>query len=186
VAFKLKDYRKIIMKYTQTILVIFILSFLMISGCVSMPKGSRAAEPFSQEKYLGRWYEIARMDFTQERNLDSVTAEYSLREDGKIKVVNQGYNYKTGEWKRAEGKAAPVGNGNDGRLKVSFFGPFYSGYNVIAIDPDYKYALVYGDNTKYMWLLSREKTMPEEVVNKYLQMARGSGYKVEELVWPKQ
>lgn len=159
---------------------------LSMSSCVSIPKGARAIRPFKKYKYLGTWYEIARMDFKFERDLEKVTANYSLKDDDVIKVVNRGYNAKKGEWKESIGKAKLVGDSTEARLKVSFFGPFYAGYNVIAIDPDYQYALVAGNNLKYLWLLSRDKTMPKPVIDQYLKKAAALGYNVKDLVWTRQ
>jgi apolipoprotein D and lipocalin family protein len=157
-----------------------------LSSCVSIPKGATAVTPFYKYRYLGKWYEIARLDFKYERGLDHVTATYSLKNANTIRVDNKGYSAKDGKWKESVGKAKLAGNGTEGRLKVSFFGPFYAGYNVIAIDPDYRYALVAGNNLNYLWLLSREKTMPEGVKNDYLQQARALGYDTGKLVWTKQ
>ncbi len=152
-------------------------------SCATIPEGVMAVKPFNQEKYLGKWYEIARMDFRFERNLKNVTAEYSLKGTGIIRVDNRGYNYVTKEWKHAVGKAKFTGTPDEAKLKVSFFGPFYSGYNVIALDDEYKYALVAGKNLKYLWLLSRETTMPEKIKQSYLEKARLLGYQINNLVW---
>lgn len=152
-------------------------------SCATIPKGAVAVKPFDKEKYLGKWYEIARKDFKFERNLSNTTAEYSLNENGTIKVNNQGYNTIKGEWKQAIGKAKFVGEENTAMLKVSFFGPFYSGYNVLAIDDEYKYALIAGESTKYLWILSREVNIPEEIKNKYLKIAKEIGYNTDDLVW---
>ncbi|GGH73526.1 apolipoprotein D and lipocalin family protein [Filimonas zeae] len=153
------------------------------TSCVSIPEGAAAVSPFDSEKYLGKWYEIARLDFKYERNLTNVTATYTLNENGSIRVDNRGFDTTKNDWKQSIGKAKFVKGKNVGRLKVSFFGPFYSGYNVIAIDPEYKYALVMGDNLKYMWLLSREKDMPQAVKADYLAKAKVVGYDTEALVW---
>lgn len=159
---------------------------LYLSSCVSIPKGAKAVKPFDRQKYLGNWYEIARLDFKFEKGLEQVTANYSLAEGQTIRVVNKGLQTKDGKWKESTGKAKDAGKPDDGRLKVSFFGPFYAGYNVLAIDPDYRYALVAGNNLNYLWLLSREKTMPTEIKNKYLALARDLGYRTDQLVWTKQ
>ena len=151
-------------------------------SCATIPKGAEAVKPFDKERYLGKWYEIARKDFKHERNLSNTTAEYSLNDDGTIKVDNQGYNVKKNEWTQAIGKAKFVGDENVAMLKVTFFGPFYTGY-VIAIDDDYRYALVAGKNHKYLWILSREKTIPEDVKNNYLKIAQEVGYDTSDLVW---
>ena len=145
-----------------------------------------AVDNFNKEKYLGKWYEIARFDYSFEKNLNNVTAEYSLNNNGSIKVVNRGYNFKKDKDQKSVGKAKFVGADNVGKLKVSFFGPFYAGYNVIAIDNDYRYALVAGKNHKYLWLLSREKTMPDNIKNEYLSIAKKAGFNVDDLVWVKQ
>jgi len=152
-------------------------------SCSTIPKGVRAVEPFEKERYLGKWYEIARIDFKYEKDLNNTTAEYSLNANGTIKVTNKGYNTKTGEWKQAIGKAKFVGNDTVGMLKVSFFGPFYSGYNVIAIDTDYRYALIAGASYRYLWILSRETSIPDEIKRKYLKIAEGFGYNTSELLW---
>lgn len=155
-------------------------------SCVSIPKGAHAVSPFKIDRYLGKWYEIARMDFKFEKNLNQVTANYSLNPDGSIRVDNRGFNYLKKEWKESIGKARLVKDPGTARLKVSFFGPFYSGYNVIALDPEYKYALVAGNNLKYLWILSREKTIPAEIRAAYLKEAQSLGYDVGKLVWTKQ
>ena len=154
-----------------------------LCSCTSIPKGAVAVNPFDINKYLGKWYEIARMDFRFERNLNNTTANYSLNDNGSIKVDNRGYNYVTGEWKQAVGKAKPAGQPGEARLKVSFFGPFYSGYNVIALDNEYKYALVAGKDLSYLWILSRETTVPDEVKSSYLTIARDLGYDTSALIW---
>jgi len=151
----------------------------------NIPKGAKAVKPFDKEKYLGKWYEIARLDFLFEKNIDYATAEYSLNEDDSIKVVNSGYNYKKQRKEISVGKAKFAGSPSEAKLKVSFWGPFYSGYNVVAIDPEYKYALVIGKNHNYMWILSREKEMPEDVKQDYLRRAEDLGYKTSKLVWTK-
>ncbi len=143
-------------------------------------------QKFDKERYLGKWFEIARLDFHWEKNLKNVTAHYSLNKDGSIKVNNQGVNTVTGKNKQSIGKALFIGSEDEGALKVSFFGPFYSGYNVVKIDEDYKYALVFGENLDYMWILSREKSIPETIKNDYLGYAVQCGYATDNLVWTQQ
>ena len=165
------------------IIIITGLLFLSFSSCRSIPKGARAVSPFDKDRYLGKWYEIARLDFRFERNLNNTTAEYSLNDNGTIKVDNRGYNFKKDKWQQAIGKAKFRGEDNTGALKVWFFGPFYSGYNVIALDDDYRYALVAGKNLDYLWILARETTITEEIKTRYLQKARELGYATDDLVW---
>lgn len=154
-----------------------------LPSCASIPKGVTAVTPFHKEKYLGKWYEIARLDFKFERGLNNTTAQYSLNDDGTIRVVNRGYAYAKDEWNEAVGKAKFVGDDNVAKLKVSFFGPFYSGYNVIALDEEYRYALVAGKNLKYLWILSRDTTIPDDVKENYLRIAEEIGYNTSELIW---
>lgn len=158
---------------------------LISSSCASIPKGAQVVQGFDADKYLGTWYEIARLDHRFERGMDNVVAQYSLKENGKIRVLNSGYREKNQEWKSAEGVAKFRGDENKGALKVSFFGPFYSPYNVIALDDDYQYALVVGNSLKYLWILSREKTIPESVRENYLKLAADLGYDIDALIWVK-
>ncbi len=175
------------MKKNGSYFVLFTLIFLTtLSSCASIPKGATAVTPFDKERYLGKWYEIARLDFKFERNLNNTTAEYSLNENGTIKVDNRGYNTVKEEQAQAIGKAKFIGDDKVAMLKVSFFGPFYSGYNVIALDDDYRYALVAGKSLKYLWILSRETTIPDEIKTKYLKVAEEIGYNTSELVWVEQ
>jgi apolipoprotein D and lipocalin family protein len=160
-----------------------VIGILSLFSCSTIPKGVTAIKSFEKEKYLGKWFEIARMDFRFERNLNNTTAEYSVNTNGSIKVDNRGYNYKTKKFKQAIGKAKFVDDPHVAMLKVSFFGPFYAGYNVIALDNDYKYALVAGKNLNYLWILSREITMPEDVKQNFLKVAENAGYKTSELIW---
>lgn len=138
---------------------------------------------FDVNKYLGTWYEIARYESRFEKNLKNVTAQYSLAKDGKVIVLNKGQDRTSGEWKDIQGKARFRGETNIAALEVSFFGPFYSGYNVIALDADYSYALVYGENHRYLWILAREKSISEEVKNKLLETAAKDGYDTSTLLW---
>ncbi|MDN3551227.1 lipocalin family protein [Mucilaginibacter aquaedulcis] len=158
---------------------------VLLNSCVTIPKGAKAVRPFDQHRYLGTWYEIARMDFKFEKNLSDVSATYSLNADGTIRVDNKGYNYVQQKWKESIGKAKPAEDAGTGRLKVSFFGPFYAGYNVIAVDPDYRYALVAGNKLNYLWLLSREKSITPAIQSAYLKQAQGLGYDFSKLVWTK-
>jgi len=156
---------------------------LFLNSCVTIPKGAQAVTPFDKERYLGKWYEIARLDFRFERNLNNTTAEYNVNKDGSIKVDNRGFNYITKEWKQATGKAKFVTDENTARLKVSFFGPFYGGYNVIALDNEYKYALIAGSDLRYLWILARDTSIPENIKRDYLEIAQKLGYNISSLIW---
>ncbi len=159
------------------------LALVLFNACETIPEGAKAVKPFEVNKYLGTWYEIARMDFKFERDLKNVTATYSLNDNGTIKVLNQGFNINTNERKQAEGKAKFVDLTDEAKLKVSFFGPFYAGYNVVALDAEYKYALIAGQSLEYLWILSREKTIPDSIKTEYLKIAEGIGYKTSDLIW---
>ena len=160
-----------------------LITIILLSACTaSKPPGIATVEPFDGERYMGTWYEIFRLDHKFERGLSNVTAEYSLNDDGTIKVVNRGFNVEKGEWEEADGKAEFVEGPDQGRLKVSFFGPFYSGYNVIKLDPEYRYSLVTGEDRDYLWLLSRTPEISREVEEEYLEKARAEGYDTDALI----
>lgn len=165
---------------------LFGLFLLGLTSCNTIPEGAVAVKSFDKTKYLGKWYEIARKDFRFEKDLKNTTAEYSLNEDGTIRVRNRGFNYVKKEWTEAIGKAKFVGNDNVAMLKVSFFGPFYGGYNVIALDENYQYALIAGDSLDYLWILSREKSIPSNIKEEYLKIAQNAGYETADLVWVEQ
>lgn len=155
----------------------------LLYSCAYIPKNATAVKNFDSQKYLGKWYEIARFDYKFEKNLNNVTAEYSMNENGSIKVLNKGYDYKKDKWKSSTGKAKFTENNNVGALKVSFFGPFYAGYNIIDIDDDYLYALVIGKNTKFLWILSRTTTIPENIKSEFLNKAQSLGCDTTKLIW---
>ena len=150
---------------------------LLTLGCVGMPAGVTPVKEFEVDRYLGRWYEIARLDHSFERGLESVTADYSLRDDGSLRVLNRGYDPVKQRWKEAEGKAYFIESSDVGRLKVSFFGPFYGGYNIIELDHEaYTYAMVCGPDTSYLWILSRQPELDERIVERLLSKASGLGF----------
>ncbi len=160
-----------------------LVTLIFLTSCSTLPERVKAIENFEKNRYLGKWYEIARLDVSFEKNLNNTTAEYSLNEDGTIKVINQGYNTKRQKWTKAVGKAKFIGEENIGRLKVSFFWPFYGSYNVIALDNDYQYALVAGPNLNYLWLLSREAVVPDDIRSEYLKIAEEIGFNTKDLLW---
>lgn len=159
----------------------------LLAGCTGLPDGVEAVEGFELERYLGRWYEIARLDHRFERGLTSVTATYSLRDDGGVRVVNRGYDVREGEWQEAVGKAYFVDEPQVGRLKVSFFGPFYGGYNIIALDREnYEYSLVAGPNRSYLWILARSPELAPEIVEQLVGKAERLDFPVDELIFVEQ
>jgi apolipoprotein D and lipocalin family protein len=156
----------------------------LLAGCTGMPEGVRPVQGFELERYLGTWHEIARLDHSFERGLDKVTAQYSLREDGGVRVINRGFAGSEG-WQQAEGKAYFVESPDVGHLKVSFFGPFYGSYVVFELDKeDYQYAFVSGYNTSYLWLLARTPTVDPALIERFRARAEELGFDTSELIFP--
>ncbi|MCG6885688.1 MAG: lipocalin family protein [Proteobacteria bacterium] len=161
--------------------------FLLLAGCVGLPENVEPVKNFKLDKYLGKWYEIARLDHSFERGLSRVTANYSMREGGGVKVVNRGYSEESNAWKEAEGKAYFVKEPDIGYLKVSFFGPFYGSYVVFELDHvNYQYALVSGPDKSYLWLLARQPHLNEETKNKLVKKAAALGFDTNKLIYVKQ
>ena len=165
----------------KTGLAVIALLFVM-TGCTGVPKGIEPVTGFDQQRYLGTWYEIARLDHSFEEGLSQVTAEYSLNNDGSIKVVNRDYNAEAGEWKEAEGRAVFVGDSNVGHLKVSFFGPFYASYVVFELDDQYTTAYITGYDRDYLWLMSRTPEVSDEVLDAFKERAEAEGFELGELI----
>lgn len=151
-------------------------------GCAKIPSGASPVTGFQLDRYLGTWYEIARLDHSFERGLTCVKATYTLNDDGTVRVQNEGYDPAKKEWRQAVGKAKFVGDPQTGQLKVSFFGPFYGGYNIIALDPDYGYSLVCGPSLEYLWILAREPQLDAAVQSRLIGQARSLGFAVDELI----
>ncbi|WP_100643659.1 lipocalin family protein [Alteromonas facilis] len=163
-----------------------ILLFAVV-GCTGVPEGVKPVTDFELNRYLGQWYEIARFDHPFEEGLEQVTATYSLREDGGVNVLNKGFDTEQQNWREATGKAYFVGEPSEGHLKVSFFGPFYASYVILALDKqDYRYSLVTGPDREYLWILSRTPVMPQEDINTLLGIAQQHGYDTEQFIWVEQ
>ena len=152
-----------------------------------MPDTVTPVANFELNRYLGKWYEIARLDRSFERGLERITAEHSVRDDGGISVINRGYSIEDDEWKVAEGKAYFVGDETKGYLKVSFFGPFYGSYVVFEIDQEgYEYAFVSGPDTSYLWLLSRTPQLQQEIIEKFKRISKELGFDTSKLIFVNQ
>lgn len=158
-------------------------SSVLMQSCTGVPDGVTPVQPFELNRYLGQWHEIARLDHRFERGLTDVTANYSLRDDGGVKVINRGFNSEDNEWQQAEGKAYFVGDSDTGALKVSFFGPFYGGYNVAKLSADYSIVLVVGPSTDYAWLLARSKTPDKALCDDYMAFAERLGITAQQWIW---
>ena len=160
------------------------LCILMLTGCVSLPDGVMPVENFRLERYLGKWYEVARLDHSFERGLSSVSAQYSLRPDGAVRVTNRGYSVKEGRWKEAEGKAYFVNRPDQGFLKVSFFGPFYGSYVIMDLDQqNYSWALVCGPDKSYLWILARDPKLDDEIKKRLIDKATAQGFDTGRLIF---
>ena len=161
---------------------------LLLTACMGVPDNVKVVASVDASQYLGTWYEIARLDHSFERDLEKVTASYSLRDDGGIKVINRGFNTKTNKWKEAEGKAyfvepANADKTNTGKLKVSFFGPFYGAYNIIELDkPYYNYVMICGPDKSYLWILSRTPQLTYPIKQHLIAQAKSLGFDTEKLI----
>jgi apolipoprotein D and lipocalin family protein len=162
---------------------LLLLASALLAGCAQIPDGVEAVEDFDTARYLGRWYEVARLDHRFERGLTNVTATYAQRDDGGIDVLNRGFDPGRGEWREARGRARPAGPPGTAMLEVSFFGPFYGGYNVVDLDPEYQIALVSGPNRSYLWILSRRPDPPRESLERVVRRAAELGFDTDALIY---
>lgn len=153
-------------------------------SAASPPEGIEVVEDFDLNRYLGLWYEVARLDNPFERGLEQVTAEYQLISDDSIRVINRGYHTEKGKWKESTARAQQNGEQGQGQLKVTFFWPFASGYYILDLDTEnYEYALVTGDKKSYLWILSRSPELPQESVDRLVEKAKSLGFATDELIW---
>lgn len=156
---------------------------LVLMGCTGIPEGIEPVTDFDQERYLGTWYEIARLDHSFERGLSEVTAIYRANPDGSIAVLNRGFDQEEARWREAEGVARFVDSSTVAHLKVSFFGPFYGSYIVFELGENYEHAFVSGFNREYLWLLSRSPQVSDTLRNEFLETITKLGFAPDDLVW---
>jgi apolipoprotein D and lipocalin family protein len=160
---------------------------LLLTGCLGYPEAVKPVTGFELDRYLGKWYEIARLDHAFERGLEKVNAEYSRREDGGVRVINRGFSREKNGWDEAEGKAYFVRGSDEGYLRVSFFGPFYGSYVVFELDKEnYQYAFVTSRNRSYLWFLSRTPEVSDTLKTRFVERAREVGFRTEDLIWVNQ
>jgi len=165
-------------------IITFIIVAIALSGCAGNPINAQPVSNFNSDRYLGTWYEVARLDHGFERGLSHVSATYTRRDDGKITVLNKGYKASSGTYKAAKGKAKFALDSATGHLKVSFFGPFYGDYIIFDLDKvSYRYAYVSGGQDKYLWLLSRTPNIPDNIRQDFLEKSAALGYDTSELIW---
>lgn len=165
---------------------LILLFSIFLSGCMGMPEKVQPVDNFELQRYLGTWYEVARLDHSFERGLEKVTAEYTLKDNGIVEVRNRGFDTNDSEWNEAVGKAKLAAEPNQGYLKVSFFGPFYSSYVIFELGEDYDYAFVSGFNNDYLWLLSRSPTIDETLKQRFLSEASSKGFAIDKLIFVDQ
>ena len=168
---------------TSTLFLFLSALAVALAGCLGIPDGVTPVDHFDLQRYLGKCYEIARLDHPFERGLNQVTAEYSLGEDGVISVKNRGFAAEEGKWKQITGKAYPARRATEGYLKVSFFGPFYSSYVVFELDREaYRYAYVTGPNKSYLWFLSRTPIVDEKRMRSFIEAADRLGFDTRRII----
>lgn len=162
--------------------------FVSLAGCATHPpSGITPITPFDINRYVGKWYEIARLDHSFELGLINVSAHYRAQPGGSVQVINRGYDPIKKAWRQAIGHALFMGGSDRASLKVSFFGPFYGGYHVVALDQqDYRWAMVVGPNRNYLWILSRETTLDLSIRDQLLTKAHSLGLDTRSLIWVDQ
>ncbi|MGZ9898164.1 lipocalin family protein [Shewanella gaetbuli] len=163
----------------------------LLTGCTVIDEKVSVVSNFDVNKYLGTWYEIARLDHSFERNMNKVTANYQLdKPSGKISVINKGFDTQSNQWDQAEGKAYFIEESNKGLLKVSFFGPFYGAYQIhdLIIQPDghYSDALVIGPDNTYAWILSRNKHIDAATQQRFISKMETLGISADSIIWVEQ
>ncbi|WP_317848220.1 lipocalin family protein [Marinobacter sp. F4216] len=167
----------------KSIPVLTLPAVLLLSACTGLPEGIDPVSGLEKERYLGTWYEIARLDHSFEEGLSRVTADYRLNDDGTIEVVNRGYDSEDGEWSKVEGRARFADDDRTGHLEVSFFGPFYSSYVIFELDTEaYQFAYVSGYNRDYLWFLSRTPEVTENELERFRNRAREEGFDLDDLI----
>lgn len=168
----------------KTQLSMIAVTFLLLCSCTGLPEGIEPVTDFDSQRYIGTWFEIARLDHSFERGLSNVSANYQFRADGGIDVLNKGLSIATGEWDEAKGKAYFVGDETIGHLKVSFFGPFFGSYVVFKLDStDYQYAYVTSYNREFLWLLSRTPMVTDTVKSDFLRTVETLGFNVDDIIY---
>ncbi len=159
-----------------------LLGLALLLGCTGTPRGVEPVDGFEIERYTGLWYAIMRLDHRFERGLTRVTAEYTLRDDGRVTVHNRGFDPEACDWREVEGTARFRGDPGTASLAVSFFWPFAGGYHVIALDDDYRWAMVSGPTRRYLWILARSPELDERVQRELIERARDLAFPVDELI----
>lgn len=161
--------------------IIVSLALLVLAGCKST-KDLAVVSDFSPERYMGVWYEAARYPHRFEKGMSSVSATYTLNEDGTVKVLNRGFLDEEAKWEEIEGVARPKGRSDIGWLKVSFFKPFYASYKIVYLDDDYSRAIIAGPTYGYLWILSRSPNLPDNELETLIQRTEQMGYERKKII----
>lgn len=170
----------------KSLRMLLIAGMVALAGCAGIPKGITPVKNFDAQRYLGEWYEIARLEHSSEKGLSDITANYSLLEDGGIKVVNRGYDAQKGEWRVAEARAYPMESPGIGYYKISFFRPFYGSYVIFDLDKTgYQYSFVTGPDRSYLWFLSRTPRVTKDIMDKFIKEANELGFDTDKLIYVK-
>lgn len=156
---------------------------VVLAGCSGVPEGLHPVAGFDADRYLGHWYEIARLDHSFEHGLTDVTADYRKLPDGRIEVINRGFDATKNKWKEVKGVARFQGKSDIASLEVSFFGPIYGAYNVLLLDPQYRYAVVAGPNRNYLWILARDRQLDPDTLAILVDRAKGLGFATDKLIY---
>ena len=168
----------------KLLLTILVAGSTILGGCTGIPTEVTPVKNFEVQRYLGEWYEIARLEHSFEKGLCGITANYSLRDDGGLRVLNRGYDPQKREWRKAEGKAYFMKSPEIGYLKVSFFGPFYGSYVIFEVnEADYRYSFVSGADKSYLWLLARAPRVEDEVLARFIKKADMLGFDTAKLIY---
>jgi len=173
---------------TRSWRILVMAALLGLAACsTAPPQGITAVTPFDVKRYEGQWFEVARMDHSFERGMSDVSARYRVQADGSVQVINRGFDVQKNDWKEAVGRALFTGDPTTASLKVSFFGPFYGGYHVVALDQQaYQWAMVVGPDRDYVWILARDKQLSPAVREPLLAQAKALGIAVDKLIWVAQ
>lgn len=164
------------------------LLYFFLSACtINPPENIVPVDNFQIDRYLGKWYEIARLNHSFERGLSDVSARYRLLRNGNVEVINRGYDADKKEWRDATGLAKFIDNPTQGSLKVTFFWPFYGGYHIVALDEhSYSWAIVVGPSREYLWILARKRTLPFSLQDQLIKKIMQIGIDTNQLIWVAQ
>jgi apolipoprotein D and lipocalin family protein len=165
---------------------LWVLSIVWLSGCATVPDGLEPVTGFEVERFMGKWYEIERLESNNELGLTNVSADYRLLSDGKIEIIHRGYKPRQKSWSMVTGLAWFAGNKDVGSLKLSFGSPFNGAYNILVLDTQYRYAMVADNDRDDLWILSREPQLDKAIMDSLVAKAKAWGFPTNNLVYVEQ